>query len=200
MGDQRHFLDKVVSGGQDGADRAGLEAAARLGLRTGGWAPAGFRTAHGPEPTLARFGLCALPAQGTVAQQYAVRSMRNVDEADATVAFRLGPSVGTDRTIGYAATRQWRSLRRPEPPASLRYEEIDSAHRPVFVVRSLDEPRGAAIALAAFIQRRRVKALNVCGHRAWPAVPNFGEHVQSLLAHALRPFSAHAWLMPTATR
>ena len=45
-------LQKVVSGGQTGADRAGLKAACILGIETGGWAPTGFATANGNDPTL----------------------------------------------------------------------------------------------------------------------------------------------------
>lgn len=35
------MLRKIVSGGQTGADRAGLDAALELGLELGGWCPKG---------------------------------------------------------------------------------------------------------------------------------------------------------------
>lgn len=47
-----HTLKKVISGGQIGADRAGLEAAFKLGITTGGWAPMGFITYAGKDPEL----------------------------------------------------------------------------------------------------------------------------------------------------
>src|SRR6266851_2564588 len=50
---------KVISGGQTGADRAGLDAAAALGLPTGGHAPAGIWTESGADPSLERLGLAA---------------------------------------------------------------------------------------------------------------------------------------------
>jgi Circularly permutated YpsA SLOG family len=37
-------LDRVVSGGQTGADQAGWRAARAVGLATGGWMPYGFLT------------------------------------------------------------------------------------------------------------------------------------------------------------
>ncbi len=43
-------LNKVISGGQTGADQAGLAAAKQLGIKTGGSIPKGFRTLDGPRP------------------------------------------------------------------------------------------------------------------------------------------------------
>jgi len=40
------------------------------------------------------------------AQVYVMRSMRNVDDSDATIAFRLEPSIGTDKTLGYCLTKK----------------------------------------------------------------------------------------------
>ena len=51
-------LRKVISGGQTGADRTGLECAKALGLETGGTAPDSWRTDEGHDPTLADFGWC----------------------------------------------------------------------------------------------------------------------------------------------
>jgi hypothetical protein len=40
-------ITKIISGGQTGADQAGLAAGKELGLETGGWMPKGFRTDDG---------------------------------------------------------------------------------------------------------------------------------------------------------
>jgi hypothetical protein len=40
-------VTKIISGGQTGADQAGLAAGKELGLETGGWMPKGFRTDDG---------------------------------------------------------------------------------------------------------------------------------------------------------
>lgn len=52
------MIEKVISGGQDGADQAGLYAAQILSIPTGGWAAKNFMTESGPRPDLAElFGL-----------------------------------------------------------------------------------------------------------------------------------------------
>lgn len=75
-------LKKVISGGQTGADRAGLECARDLGLETGGWAPRGFRTENGPDPSLKDFGLVE-----TASDDYPTRTRYNVRDSDATIWF-----------------------------------------------------------------------------------------------------------------
>jgi hypothetical protein len=42
-------LDRVVSGGQTGADQAGWRAARASGIATGGWMPEGFLTEAEPQ-------------------------------------------------------------------------------------------------------------------------------------------------------
>ena len=54
-------LRKVVSGGQTGADQAGLRAARAAGIETGGWAPKGWETEEGPAPWLSDYGLKECP-------------------------------------------------------------------------------------------------------------------------------------------
>ena len=55
------MLSKVVSGGQTGADQAGLRAAAKAGIDTGGWACKGWLTEKGPASWLADYGLAECP-------------------------------------------------------------------------------------------------------------------------------------------
>ena len=52
---------KIVSGGQTGADRAGLDGAIEHGISHGGWCPEGGRAEDGPidakyRPTRGRLG------------------------------------------------------------------------------------------------------------------------------------------------
>ena len=75
-------LKKVISGGQTGADRTGLECAKALGLETGGTAPNGYRTERGPDPSLRDFGLVESFSSG-----YPIRTAQNVKDAEATVWF-----------------------------------------------------------------------------------------------------------------
>ena len=76
------MLKKIISGGQTGADRAGLEVAKELGIATGGVAPKGYLTENGPDPSLADFGLIE---DGS--EDYVIRTMRNVKMSDGTVIF-----------------------------------------------------------------------------------------------------------------
>ena len=73
------MVDKVVSGGQTGADRAALEVARELGLATGGWVPRGRLAEDGVIPERYE-GL-----RETASEDVACRTKRNVRDADATV-------------------------------------------------------------------------------------------------------------------
>ena len=86
-------LVKVVSGGQTGADTAGLEVAKELGLETGGYCPARWRTEDGSNPKLAEYGLVC-----TVEYGYWTRTQLNAQHSRATVWF------GTTTSRGYQTT------------------------------------------------------------------------------------------------
>jgi hypothetical protein len=91
----RDYGLRIVSGGQTGADLAGIRAAQSVGLMTGGWAPARFKTLLGPKPQLSEFGLVALTASG-----YAARTRQNVIDSDVTVVIAQHmESSGTKLTI-----------------------------------------------------------------------------------------------------
>ena len=91
-------IKQVISGGQTGADIAGLKAAKKLKVKTGGYIPAGFRTQAGPKPQYAkRYGLKETKSSG-----YPDRTKRNVRAADITVIF--SPKVGSR---GSALTRRY---------------------------------------------------------------------------------------------
>lgn len=93
----RDYGLKVISGGQIGADLAGLRAAQSLGLLTGGTAPKGYRTLKGAQPGLAGFGVVESGSSG-----YPTRTQRNVVDADTTLIFAKNlASAGTKLTIEY---------------------------------------------------------------------------------------------------
>lgn len=76
------LLQGIISGGQTGADVAGLRAATRLGLATGGYAPRGWKTQDGPAPELGtHYGLVE------TGWDYPGRTKANVRDSDATVRF-----------------------------------------------------------------------------------------------------------------
>lgn len=74
-------LRKVISGGQNGADLAGLKAAKAEGLETGGIMPFGFKTLDGPRPEYKElYGLTA-----HTSSSYVPRTRANVRNSDATI-------------------------------------------------------------------------------------------------------------------
>ncbi len=88
------MITRVISGGQTGADRTALDVAESLGIPTGGWAPAGWRTDTGPAPELGtRFGL-----REHVDRNYRGRTYANVRDSDATVWFGDRTSPGGQAT------------------------------------------------------------------------------------------------------
>ena len=98
----RDYGLRIISGGQIGADLAGLRAAQSVGLLTGGTAPKGYRTLKGSQPGLAGFGLVEHARAG-----YPGRTLQNVIDADATVIIAKNlNSAGTKLTVEYCAQQQ----------------------------------------------------------------------------------------------
>ncbi|MGB7325247.1 MAG: putative molybdenum carrier protein [Rubripirellula sp.] len=70
--------DRIVSGGQTGVDRAGLDAAIDLGINHGGWCPKGRLAEDGTVP--AKYQLTEYSSS-----KYAARTAQNVIDSDATL-------------------------------------------------------------------------------------------------------------------
>jgi hypothetical protein len=91
------MLRKVISGGQAGADRAGLDFALEVGLEHGGYVPSGRKAEDGRIDD--RYRLVELPSSS-----YPVRTKRNVRESDGTAIFSLDADLsgGSALTLSYA--------------------------------------------------------------------------------------------------
>lgn len=91
-----HRPNKIISGGQTGADLGALVGARRVGITTGGCAPRGYKTEKGcQEQALRGFGLVAHPSE-----KYELRTKENIKNSDATLIIStLQDSVGTQLTI-----------------------------------------------------------------------------------------------------
>ena len=75
------MLLKVISGGQTGADFAGLVAAKAIGLQTGGCMPKGYKTLQGPRPDYREL----FDIREHESSSYRSRTFENVRDSDATL-------------------------------------------------------------------------------------------------------------------
>lgn len=90
-----HVPRQIVSGGQTGADRAGLDWAISLGIPHGGWCPRGRLASDGAIPE--RYQLRETESAG-----YRQRTKRNVQDSDATLLFNFGAlDGGTLQTLRF---------------------------------------------------------------------------------------------------
>ena len=76
------MVERIISGGQTGADRGGLDAAIALGLHFGGYAPWMWRAEDGKVPDRYREYM-----DMSASSNYGKRTKKNIDGADATVIF-----------------------------------------------------------------------------------------------------------------
>jgi len=133
---------KIISGGQTGADQAGLIAAGRVGLPTGGHMPKGFRTQRGPAPKIAAlYGL-----KEDDSSDYPPRTRLNVKNSDATLIF------GNVKSRGCSLTKR----------LCVEYEK-----EVLIIPRGLEgkQPRYWINMIASFIVTHEVKVLNIAGNR-----------------------------------
>ena len=97
-----HIPQKIISGGQTGVDRAGLELALAMGIEHGGWCPRGRLAEDGQIP-----GQYQLSE--TDSSDYKFRTRQNVVDSDATLILYAGQMSG-----GTLLTRRIaKELRRP---------------------------------------------------------------------------------------
>jgi hypothetical protein len=96
--DENVYIQKIVSGGQTGADRAALDYAIAIGIPHGGWCPKGRKAEDGligPGYALAE----------TPRADYLQRTEWNVRDTDGTVIFTVAAKLtgGSKRTAEFAA-------------------------------------------------------------------------------------------------
>lgn len=159
------MLSKVISGGQTGAERAALEAALELGIKTGGCAPLHYMTAAGPDTSLfRRYGLLqVIPNNNiiSVAESYRLRSRVNVDMSDGTVVFKCYHSKSLDRTIEYCRNEMYNRSSKPVIIISRAVSpSIDKiSNNDVSVIW-----RREATRLRKFIIQNNIRTLNIRGN------------------------------------
>lgn len=148
-------VSKIISGGQTGADLAGLTAAVALGIETGGTAPKGWRIclengSNGSNPFLADFGLVEHESH-----EYRPRTIQNVQDSDGTVWFGYTKSPGGKLTIRTA--KKFNKFLIINPTSEL---------------------------LKQWIISNKIKILNVAGNRVSPLNPDAFEKTYQILIDA----------------
>lgn len=150
-------VKKVISGGQTGGDRLGLEVAAGLGIETGGTATPGFVTEKGKDLSLKSFGVQEISKekQGNNNGKtfYLPRTEENVINSDGTVYFS-----STDKnSAGWHATNRFAQ-----------------AHSKPIIINPTSEE------LREFIKTNKIETLNVTGNRESSMGNKKGEYEQIL--------------------
>ncbi len=130
------FLERIVSGGQTGADRAALDWAIANGIAHGGWCPHGRRAEDGRIGP--RYALKETPSR-----DYDQRTRWNVRDSDGTLII----SRAAQLTGGSAYTA--RCAERLGKPWLHVHPGTEGAH-----------------AAREFLERHRIRTLNVAGPRA----------------------------------
>ena len=116
---------KIVSGGQTGADRGGLDAAIRAGVPHGGWCPKGRKAEDGTIPAI-------YDLKETKSADYKARTERNVEESDATVIFTRGELDGGSLLTAKYASKHLKPYQHLDLAAASQKQAIQA------VVRWLD--------------------------------------------------------------
>lgn len=130
-------LKVIISGGQTGADRAGLDFARENGMYHGGFCPAGRRAENGRIPE--QYKLIELDTD-----DYAVRTGLNVLISDATLIVHGSPIT---------------------PGSALTVRSCEESNRPYLLIPMDTAPLEAAAAIRKWVWARNVRALNVAGSR-----------------------------------
>jgi hypothetical protein len=133
------MIDKVISGGQTGVDRAALDAAIALGIPYGGWLPKGRRTEEGPLPLNYQL-------QEMDSVTYKDRTIQNVMDSDGTLLIARGALTGGS-AVTLHATKAY------QKPCLL----INLNNTPIFL---------AATRIVDWLLKYNIKVLNVAGPRA----------------------------------
>jgi hypothetical protein len=153
----------VISGGQTGADEAGLRAAKVLGYKTGGMMPHGWKTEAGPRPEFQDlYGMVESRYDG-----YEHRTRYNIRAADATIVFFLNRSDGGTGLTMAACVALVKPLTTCEWPEGGTMFHPD----PAYVQR--------------WIRGLRIKTLNIAGNRESKS-PGIGARVEAFLLEALQ--------------
>ena len=151
------MLSKIISGGQTGADRGGLEAALFMEMEYGGWCPKGRKAEDGVIPL--KYFLAETPSSG-----YAQRTKANIEIADGTVIFWVGSGALTGGTL-------------------MTWKHCLAINKPTFLVR-LGEDGPNPQWFRDWLKANEIGILNVAGPRE-SKFPGIQDKVREFLVCAL---------------
>jgi hypothetical protein len=150
------MLEKIISGGETGANQAGWRGAKAFGVAAGGWMRKGFLTDDGSHPQFAQqFGAAELPTDSDSA-----RTEQNVQDSDATVWFGQTTTLGAQATVAACL-----AFRKP--------------YMPVYPGASFEPSH-----IATWIEENKITTLNVAGNREHEE-PGIGDRVERFLGEVL---------------
>ena len=133
------MLQKIISGGQTGADRAALDFAIKHDIPHGGWIPKGRKTEDGILPDKYK-----LDEMRTAS--YPKQTEKNILDSDGTLIFSRGKLTG-----GSALTRRL-AKRHDKPWVHIDLDQIGFTD--------------AVLAITVLIEKHNIQTLNVAGPRA----------------------------------
>jgi putative molybdenum carrier protein len=133
------MIEKIISGGQTGADQGALDAAIKLGIPHGGWIPKGRLTENGPLPD--KYNLIEMPTRS-----YPERTKKNIRESDGTLILSHGRLTG-----GSGYTKKW-ALKYGKPMLHIDLSSVT--------------PFDSAVLINDWIVEYDIKVMNVAGPRA----------------------------------
>lgn len=160
-----HPVTKIISGGQTGIDRLGLEVGKELGIETGGTTTPGYYTETGRDESLKDFGVTEISPelqQGKRGKEfYLPRTEQNVINSDGTVYFATN-----EDSAGKIATKRF----------------ADKHNKPFLLNPKSGEE------LRNWLIRNNIKTLNVAGNRG-SKIGTLRDTAYKVLTDALKPKS-----------
>jgi hypothetical protein len=133
-----NMIEKIISGGQSGVDRAALDVAIKFGISHGGWCPLGRKSEVGLIPA---FYLL----KETTTEDYSERTILNIKDSDGTLIFL--PDRETLVTDGTALTKN----------------KAEEMNKPLLIIFLSDKPKIENV--VTWLKNNNIKILNIAGLR-----------------------------------
>lgn len=131
-------LEKVISGGQTGVDRAALDAAISLGIPTGGWCPKGRLAEDGRIED-------KYPLTETLSSDTAQRTEWNIRDSDGSLVIVWNPMPKDGTVFALECLKKWK--------------------KPHLVINLSETPKPKIEDIVKWIQENNIKVISIGGPR-----------------------------------